>query len=140
MDKKCETKKKKSLSTFAKEHKKEMAIGALTIGTIVTGIVIYKKCNIPLKEAMAYSDNLCLGAESVKERIPDLLFNTEIVIKNDIDNNPVSRIINVQEYIRKLPKDYNHSKKALELAAEYGYNLLDNETFVRPYSYLKPSA
>ena len=95
MDKKCETKKKKSLSTFAKEHKKEMAIGALTIGTIVTGIVIYKKCNSPLKEAMAYSNNLRLGVESVKERIPDLLFNTEIDIKNDINNNPVSRIINV---------------------------------------------
>lgn len=140
MDKKCETKKKKTLSTFAKEHKKEITIGALTIGTIVTGIVIYKKCNVPLKEVMTYFNDIHLGAETVKERIPNLLLNIEIEKNCGVDNNSVSKIINVPEYIRKLPKDYRHSQNAVEFAKRFGYDLPDDETFVRPYSYLKTSA
>ncbi len=140
MDKKFETKKKKSLSTFAKEHKKEITIGALTIGTIVTGIVIYKKCNVPLKKVMTYSNDRHLGAETVKERIPNLLLDIEIDKNCDIDNNSVSKIVNVPEYIRKLPKDYKHSKNAVEIAEKFGYKLLDDETFVKSYSYLKTSA
>lgn len=140
MDKKFETKKKKSLSTFAKEHKKEITIGALTIGTIVTSIVIYKKINVPLKEAMTYSNDIHLGAETVKECIPNLLLDIEIAKNCDADNNSTSKTINVQEYIRKLPENYKHSQNAVELAEKLGYTLLDDETFVKSYSYLKTSA
>lgn len=140
MDKKFETKKKKSLSTFAKEHKKEITIGALTIGTIVTSIVIYKKFNAPLKEAMTYSNDIHLGTEIVKECIPNLLLDIEIDKNCDADNNSASKTINVQEYIRKLPENYKHSQNAVELAEKLGYTLLDNETFVKSYSYLKTSA
>lgn len=128
MDKKFETKKMKSLSTFAKEHKKEITISALTIVTIVTVIVIHKKFNVPL------------GAETVKECIPNLLLDTEIDKNCDADNNSASKTINVQEYIRKLPKNYKHSQNAVELAEKLGYTLRDDETFVKPYSYLKTSA
>ena len=140
MDKKVETKKKKALSTFAKEHKKEIMIGALTIGTVITGIVIYKKCNVPLKNAMVNPNDIHLGTETVKENIPDLLPDVEIDKNCNIDNDSVSRIINVPEYIRKLPKDHKHSKNAVELAEKSGYDLLDNETFVKAYSYHKISA
>ncbi len=140
MDKKFETKKKKSLSTFAKEHKKEITIGVLTIGTIVTGIVIYKKCNVSLKNTMVYLNDIHLGTETVKERIPNLLLDIEIDKNCNVDNNSLRRIINVPDYIRKLPKDYKHSKNAVELAEKFGYDLLDNETFVKAYSYPKISA
>ena len=141
MDKKCETKKKKSLSTFAKEHKKEIITCVLTIGTIVTGIVIYKKYNFSLKEVMAYSNDIYLEDETVKECITNLLLDDIEIEKNcDIDNNSISKIINVPDYIRKLPKDYKHSKNAAEAAEKLCYNLLDNETFVKSYSYHKTRA
>lgn len=130
MDSKIETKKKKSFSTFVKEHKREITIGVLTISTVVTGIVIYKKHNDLLKTATEHTNVLHLGVETVKEYIPDLLPDVETANKT----------INVPEYIRKLPKDYKHSQNAVESAKRLGYDLLDDETFVQQYSYTKISA
>ena len=61
-------------------------------------------------------------------------------IENSItDDNLVNKTINVTEHTRKLPKDYRHSQNARELAKSFGYDLPDDETFVRKYSYLKIS-
>ena len=130
MDSKIETKKKKDFSTFVKEHKREITIGVLTIGTIITGVVIYKKHNDLLKTATEHINVIHLGVETVKEHIPDSL--------PDVEN--ANKTINVPEYIRKLPKDYKHSQNAVESAKRLGYDLLDDETFVQPYSYIKISA
>lgn len=130
MDSKIETKKKKSFSAFVKEHKRVISIGILTIGTVVTSIVIYKKHNDLVKTATEQLKVLHLDVEIVKEHTPDLLPDVE----------STNKIINVPEYIRKLPKDYKHSQNAVESAKRFGYDLLDDETFVQPYSYNKMSA
>lgn len=139
MDKKYETKKKKSLSKFAKEHKKEITIGVLAIGTIVTNIVMYKM-QYSFKSSSDIFDDINLDVDPVEECIPKLFLEADIDKKCDNDNNYISRNINVPEYIRKLPKDYKHSQNAVESAKRLGYDLLDDETFVRQYSYTKIGA
>ena len=52
----------------------------------------------------------------------------------------LSKTINVPEHTRKLPEGRNRSKNAEELAKKFNCILLDDKTFVSPYSYIKKSA
>lgn len=135
-----ETKKKKSFSAVIEEQKRKITIGVLAIGTFAIGVVIYKRCNIRIKDAEAYSGVVHVGVEALKECIPNPLLDVETAKNCAIDNNSVGKTINVPEYIRRLPKDHKHSQNAVELAKKHGYNLQENETLVNAYSYLKMSA
>lgn len=117
-----------------KEHKTEIIITTATVFAVIASVYVYKK-GVTIN--VMKNKNIGKYANESKNINPIL---TEIIENGIADDNIVNKTINVPEYIRKLPKDYRHSQNAVELAKSFGYDLPDNETFVRPYSYLKISA
>lgn len=117
-----------------KEHKTEIIITTATVFAIIASVYVYKK-RITIN--VLKNKNIGKYANVYKNINPIL---TEIIENGIADDNIVNKNINVPEYIRKLPKDYKHSQNAVELAKRFGYDLSDDETFVRQYSYLKTSA
>lgn len=116
-----------------KEHKKEFIIATATVFAVIASVYIYKK-RVTIN--VLKNDNIDKYA-NVPKNISSILM--EFIENSATDDNLVNKTINVPEYIRKLPKDYRHSQNAVELAKSFGYDLLDEETFVRPYTYLKIS-
>ncbi len=114
-----------------KEHKTEIIITTATVFAVIASVYVYKK-GVTIN--VLKNKNIEKYANESKNINPILM---EIIENGIADNNIVNKTINVPEYIRKLPKDYRHSQNAVELAKNFGYDLPDNETFVRPYSYLK---
>ena len=126
--------KEKRFWVKVKEHKTEIIIVAATVLTAVASAIVYKRgATINILK----NENMDKYAKEPKNISPIL---TEIIENSITDDNLVNQTINVPEYMRKLPKDYRHSQNAVELAKSFGYELPDDETFVRPYSYLKISA
>lgn len=117
-----------------KEHKTEIIIATATVFTVIAGVYIYKRGMTINGLKNENIDNYA----NVPKNISPIL--TEIIENSINDDNLVNKTINVPEYMRKLPKDYRHSQNAVELAKSFGYDLPDDETFVRPYSYSKISA
>lgn len=126
--------KEKRFWVKVKEHKTEIIIVTATVLTAVASVIVYKK-GVTIN--VLKNENMDKYAKESKNISPIL---TEIIENSITDDNLVNKTINVPEYMRKLPKDYRHSQNAVELAKSFGYELLDDETFVRPYSYLKISA
>lgn len=126
--------KEKSGWVKVKEHKTEIIIATATVFAVIVGAYVYKK-GVTINALKNENIDKCVNVP--KNERPIL---TEVSENSIIDDNLAKKTINVSEYIRKLPKGYNHSKNAVESAEKYGYNLLDNETFVKPHSYLKASA
>lgn len=126
--------KEKEFWVKVKEHKTEIIIVSATIFAVIASVYVYKKGVII---NVLKNENIDKYANAPKNTIPIL---TEIIENNTTDDNLANKTINVPEYIRKLPKDYRHSQNAVELAKNFGYDLPDDETFVRPYSYPKISA
>lgn len=128
-----DTKEKKGW-VKVKEHKAEIIIATATVFAVIASVYVHKR---GITISALKNENIDKYANVSKNISPIL---TEIIENSINDDNPVNKTINVSEYMRKLPKDYRHSQNAVELAKSFGYDLLDDETFVRPYSYLKISA
>ena len=126
--------KEKRFWVKVKEHKTELIIVTATVFTVIACVFVYKRgATINVLK----NENMDKYAKEPKNISPIL---TEIIENSITDDNLVNKTINVSEYIRKLPKDYRHSQNAVESAKRLGYDLLDDETFVQPYSYIKISA
>ena len=121
--------KKKGFFEKVKEHKKEIAISAVIV--IATVLVVKNKGAFQssikssrIQEALTSSlenqDNVCpLISESI---------STSVSSNFPIDN------INVRGHVRNLPEGWKPSSSRVELAAEYGYSLGENQTFVSPHT------
>lgn len=114
-----------------KEHKTEIIIATATFFAAIASVYVYKK---GVKINVLKNENIDNYANVPKNISPIL---TEIIETSITDDNLVNKTINVREYIRRLPKNYSHSQNAVDFAKRLGYDLLDDETFVRPYSYHK---
>ena len=126
--------KEKRFWVKVKEHKTELIIVTATVFTVIACVFVYKRgATINVLK----NENMEKYAKEPKNISPIL---TEIIENSITDDNLVNKTINVTEYMRKLPKDYRHSQNAVESAKRLGYDLLDDETFVQPYSYIKISA
>lgn len=72
------------------------------------------------------------------ERIPAAAINvTDIVHAEEVAE---MLTVNVDSYIKTLPEGWHHSAKKAAEAAELGIELLENQTIVDSFSYLRPSA
>ena len=78
------------------------------------------------------ADGYIRGGKPKKTYNPDNINSKgQSRINND---NYQSEERHISEFIRKLPEGHHASKEAIDLAESLGYELEDNETFVRPFT------
>lgn len=111
--------------TFWEKHKKKIKWGLAIAGGTLAGILVYKN-----RDTIAS----WLGQffrQSTKETVasPSAITQTDIVETTTIQH------IDVPMYMRNLPIGQKASPSKLEQAAEWGYELAENQTWVREYSY-----
>ncbi|MCH4056709.1 MAG: hypothetical protein LKE89_01990 [Lactobacillaceae bacterium] len=124
--------KKKSFIEKAKEHKKEIAIGAVAILSVVTIVLVVK--NKTTIEAAIKSTHTKGGlANSLKTRNNVAPTISEVTPTNIPSNAPIVEI-NVRGHIRNLPEGWNPSASNKEAARNLGYCLDEHQTWVNPYT------
>ena len=124
--------KKKSLIEKAKDHKKEIAIGAVTILSVVAIVLVVK--NRDTIEAAIKSTHTKGGlANSLKTRNNVAPTISEVTPTNIPRNAPIVEI-NVRGHIRNLPEGWNPSASNKEVARNLGYYLDEHQTWVNPYT------
>ena len=124
--------KKKSLIEKAKDHKKEIAIGAVTILSVVAIVLVVK--NRATIEAAIKSTHTKGGlANSLKTRNNVAPTISEVTPTNIPRNAPIVEI-NVRGHIRNLPEGWNPSASNKEVAKKLGYCLDEHQTWVNPYT------
>ena len=124
--------KKKSLIEKAKDHKKEIAIGAVTILSVVAIVLVVK--NRATIEAAIKSTHTKGGlANSLKTRNNVAPTISEVTPTNIPRNAPIVEI-NVRGHIRNLPEGWNPSASNKEVARNLGYYLDEHQTWVNPYT------
>jgi len=124
--------KKKSLIEKAKDHKKEIAIGAVTILSVVAIVLVVK--NRATIEAAIKSTHTKGGlANSLKTRNNVAPTISEVTPTNIPRNAPIVEI-NVRGHIRNLPEGWNPSASNKEVARNLGYYLDKHQTWVNPYT------
>lgn len=121
--------KKKTLFGFVKEHKKIIAIGAITTCAVVVGIVIVK--NRTATNVLNIEE---VAAKGLKTHVDVISVDSVVVEACHESNLPSYKLINVNEHLRNLPDGCKASQSKIELAAQYGISLGDHQTWVNSYA------
>ncbi|UWG97391.1 hypothetical protein LPY66_00685 [Dehalobacter sp. DCM] len=126
--------KKKSFMDKAKEHKKEIAIGAAVVLSVVAVVLIVKnrEALMAVMKPAHIEDVLTNSLVTTNNTVPII---TETIPKN-IPGNSLTGITNVRGHIRNLPEGWKPSVSKLELAEKLGYCLDDHQTWVDSYTKL----
>lgn len=119
---------KKSLWEKVKEHKVEIAIGTSVIASAVAVMLISK--NRTAIEGLKVTDVLNSSPDLKSSIVPPVVKIAECGITN---NSVVEKIIDVDGHLRNLQEGRHASAFKLATAAEHGYNLSFNQTWVVPY-------
>lgn len=121
--------KKKCFFERAKEHKKEIAIGAVVVFAVAMTVFVFRK-KIAIR-SLDIIENLNMGLEAQSSAVTlDLGLVQESATSNLSSNN----IANVKMHIRNLPNGWRPSPSKIELAAKYGYSLREHQTLVNAYT------
>ncbi len=121
--------RKKSIFEKAKEHKREIAIGALTVLSVAVALLVVKN-----KAAIRFPDKKEKVRTCLKTQCGAVTPIAGPIEKSIASNSSNGNIINVKEHIRNLPKNRNPSQSKIELAAKYGYSLEPKQTLVNAYT------
>lgn len=121
--------KKKGFFEKAKEHKKEIAIGAV----IVISAVLVVKNKGAFQSAIKSLRMEEALTESLKTQNNAGPLISDSVSTGVPSNLPIGNI-NVRGHARNLPEGWKPSSSRVELAAEYGCSLGENQTFVSPHT------
>ncbi|MGN0803915.1 MAG: hypothetical protein ACI4QI_06025 [Candidatus Coproplasma sp.] len=118
-------------NSFFDKHSKGIMWGMITVGGIVTGFLVYKNREI--------IDNLFgtlfkLPKQGVPS-MPKCVETSKQLEQVQIVEKTMRQHIEVPMYCRKLPIGQKASAGKIAMAAEMGYELADNMTLVRKYSY-----
>lgn len=127
------TEKKKTFFDFVKEHKKVIAIGAVTACAVVVGVVIFKSRTAT--NARNIEEVVAKGLKAHSEAIS---VRSAVIEAGHASNLPSNKLINVSEHLRNLPDGWKASQSKIDLAARYGFSLEDHQTWVN--SYVKTAA
>lgn len=125
--------KKKGFFEKAKEHKKEIVIGAAIVISAGVAVLVVKN-KAAFKSVMKSSGIERVLTNSIETRnhpCPLILEADESIVTS---NMPDSDIINVSGHIRNLPDGWNPSIKKVELASKHGYSLEGHQTWVDAYT------
>lgn len=124
--------KKKGFFEKVKEHKKEMAIGvAIVISAVVTVLVVKNKAAVKSVIESSGIEEILTNSLETQNNVGSLIF--ESVSTSVPSNLPIDNI-NVSGHVRNLAEGCKPSISKLESAANYGYSLKENQTWVIPYS------
>lgn len=119
---------KKHLFAKIKDHKTEIIATGFTL-IALAGVILIAKNWDSVKE-FTVAGFLRKGPEACVSITP-----TATLVDNNITKSFSSnKIINVSEHIRNLSVGRHASTEKLVTAAEQGYNLLPNQTWVIPYT------
>ena len=119
---------KKHFFEKVKEHKTEIIATGVTLISLA-GVILLTKNWDSVKE-FTVAGFLKNGSEAgaIIRPIPKLVEN------NMPKSLPSKKIIDVSEHIRNLSVGCHASAEKLATAAEHGYSLLPNQTWVIPYT------
>ena len=111
--------------TFWEKHKKKIKWGLAIAGGTLVGILAYKN-----RDTIASWLGQFFG-QSAKETVASPV----AIQQTDIVETITTQHIDVPMYTRNLPIGQKASALKIEQAAEWGYELAENQTWVREYSY-----
>ena len=121
--------KKKGFFEKVKEHKKEMAIGAVIVISAV--LVVKNKGAFQSSIKSVRMEEALTSSLETPDNVGSLI--SESISTSVSSNFPIDNI-NVRGHVRNLPEGWKPSSSRVELAAEYGYSLGENQTFVSPHT------
>ena len=120
--------KKKGFFEKVKEHKKEIAISAVIV--IATVLVVKNKGAFQSSIKSVRMEEALTSSLETPDNVGSLI--SESISTSVSSNFPIDNI-NVRGHVRNLPEGWKPSSGRGELAAEYGYSLGENQTFVSPH-------
>jgi hypothetical protein len=132
IDGKINENKKKSFIEKAKEHKKEIAIGAVAILSVVAVVLVVKN-KATIKAAFKSMNNEGVLVNSLETRNSVAPIISEVTPTSIPSNVPIVEI-NVRGHIRNLPEGWNPSASNKEIARTLGYCLDEHQTWINPYT------
>jgi len=121
--------KQKTFFNFVKEHKKVIAIGAVTVCAVVVGVLIFK--NRTATNALNIEEAVATGLETHSDVTS---VRTGVVEVCHTWNLPSNKLINVNEHLRNLHDGWEASQSKIDLAARYGFSLGSHQTWVNTYA------
>ena len=121
--------KKKGFFEKVKEHKKEIAISAVIV--IATVLVVKNKGAFQSSIKSVRVEEALTSSLETPDNVGSLI--SESISTSVSSNFPIDNI-NVRGHVRNLPEGWKPSSGRGELAAEYGYSLGENQTFVSPHT------
>ena len=121
--------KKKGFFEKVKEHKKEIAISAVIV--IATVLVVKNKGAFQSSIKSVRMEEALTSSLETPDNVGSLI--SESISTSVSSNFPIDNI-NVRGHVRNLPEGWKPSSGRGELAAEYGYSLGENQTFVSPHT------
>lgn len=124
--------KEKGFFEKAKEHKKEIAIGAATVLLVVAVVVVINRAAFISAIKSSCIEEVFTNRLETRNNAGPLISKT--VSKSVMSNLPIGNIMNVREHIRNLPEGWKPSISKVELAAKYGYSLGEHQTLVNAYT------
>lgn len=124
-----EGKRGESIFKKAKEHKKEIAIVAVTVFSVAVAVLIVKS-----KAAISLPDKKEIVHTGLETQFGAVTPVSGLIQKNVASNSSSGNIINVKEHIRNLPNNWNPSQSKIELAAKQGYSLEPKQILVNAYT------
>ena len=120
--------KKKGFFEKVKEHKKEIAIGAVIVISAV--LVVKNKGSIQSVIKSSRMEGALTSSLETQNNVGSLISES---VSTSVPSNLPKGIIIVDGHVRNLPEGWKPSSGRGELAAEYGYSLGENQTFVSPH-------
>lgn len=112
---------KKSLKEWCADHKKEIVITGIVIGAVTGGVLIIKNWD-SISKFLNSTTNL-VSSKKADEILSEI---SEVTVTE----LPVSKIIDIREYVRNLPEGQHHSEVKYEQALKLGIVLPKNQTLV----------
>lgn len=119
---------RKSLFEKIKEHKAEIIVAGITLISLAGVIIIAK--NWDSLKVFNVAGHLIKGPEVCVNITPA----SKLIQSNVTSNLSCNKVVDVSDHIRNLSAGRNASMGKLASAAEHGYNLLPNQTWVIPYT------
>ncbi|NTW72587.1 MAG: hypothetical protein HGA49_10165 [Eubacteriaceae bacterium] len=124
--------KKKSFMDKAKEHKKEIAIGAAVVLSVVAVVLVAKnKASLIAAFKPTHMGGVLSSSLDTRNNVVPII--SEALPTSIPGNSPIG-MTNVRGHIRNLPDGWRPSLDKVELAKELGISLNGSQTLVDAYS------
>ena len=119
---------KNSVYSWVKEHKKHIMVGLGITAVVITGVLIGEnwdalhEVTVEIHKAQS-NNNLSLKKMKVTEVVP-----VQYQVIDEV------RTSTVNSFVRNLPDGQHASHQKIATAAEHGFELIDNQTWVESFS------